>query len=65
MTAESVSGTDGVGAYMLRQGNAFQLPELYAAIVLVGFLGYVVNRALSAAERRLVFWSGEERLAKR
>ena len=30
------SGTDGVGAYMQRQGNAFQLPELYAAVVLVG-----------------------------
>ena len=38
VTAESVSGTDGVGAYMQRQGNAFQLPELYAAVVLVGCL---------------------------
>jgi NitT/TauT family transport system permease protein len=64
VTAESVSGTDGVGAYMQRQGNAFQLPELYAAVVLVGVFGYVVNRALRAAERRLVFWAGEERLAE-
>jgi NitT/TauT family transport system permease protein len=64
VTAE-FSGTDGVGAYMQRQGNAFHLPELYAALVLVGFFGYVVNRALRAAERRLVFWASEERLAER
>ena len=65
VTAESFSGTDGVGAYLQRQGNAFQLPELYAAVVVVGAFGYVVNRALRAAERRLVFWAGEERLAER
>jgi ABC-type nitrate/sulfonate/bicarbonate transport system permease component len=65
VTAESVSGTDGVGAYMERQGNVFQLPELYAAVVLVGCFGYIVNRALRTAERRLVFWAGEQRLAER
>jgi NitT/TauT family transport system permease protein len=64
ITAEFVSPTDGVGAYMQRQGNAFRLPELYSAVVLVGLFGYAVNRALRAAERRLVFWAGEERLAK-
>jgi len=57
-----VSGTDGVGAYMQRQENAVQLPELYAAVVLVGALGYAVNRGLRATERRLVFWTGEQRL---
>ena len=31
----------------------------------VGCFGYVVNRALRAAERRLVFWAGEERVAER
>jgi NitT/TauT family transport system permease protein len=65
VTAEWFSGTDGVGAYMQRQGNAFRLPELYAAVVLVGAIGYVVNRALRVAERRLVFWAGEERVAER
>jgi ABC-type nitrate/sulfonate/bicarbonate transport system permease component len=49
---------------MQRQGNAFQLPELYAAVVLVAAFGYVVNRVLRAAERRLAFWAGEERAAE-
>ena len=62
VTAEFVTGTGGLGAYMHEQQNAFQLPELYAAVVLVGILGYVINLALRGAERRLVFWVGEERV---
>lgn len=62
VTAEFVTGTDGIGSYMHRQQLAFQLPELYAAIVLTGVLGLAVNVGLRAAERRIVFWVGEERL---
>jgi ABC-type nitrate/sulfonate/bicarbonate transport system permease component len=64
VTAEFVTGTDGIGAYMQRQELAFNLPELYAAIVLVGVLGYSVNVVLRAAQRRVVFWVGEERLER-
>jgi ABC-type nitrate/sulfonate/bicarbonate transport system permease component len=65
VTAEYVSGTDGVGSYMQRQQLAYQLPELYAALVLVGLLGYSINAGLRATERRFVFWVGEERAARR
>lgn len=65
VTAEFVTGTDGIGAYMQQQQNAFQLPEMYAAVVLIGMLGYLINAALRVAERRLVFWVGEERLVRR
>jgi ABC-type nitrate/sulfonate/bicarbonate transport system permease component len=49
---------------MQRQQLAFQLPEMYAAVVLVGFLGYAINVVLRAAQRRAVFWVGEERVAE-
>lgn len=62
VTAELVSGTDGIGSYMLRQQQGYQLPELYAAVVLVGALGYAINVALRAGERRAVFWVGERRV---
>jgi ABC-type nitrate/sulfonate/bicarbonate transport system permease component len=65
VTAEWVTGTEGIGAYMQRQQGAFQLPEMYAAVLFVGVLGYTINVVLRAAERRLVFWVGEERLASR
>ena len=61
VTAEFVTGTAGIGGYMQRQQLAFQLPELYAAILLVGLLGYAINTGLAAVARRTVFWAGEER----
>lgn len=64
VTAEFVTGTEGVGAYMQRQQFAYQIPELYAAVVLIGALGYTINALLRVAERRLVFWVGEERVVR-
>ena len=63
VTTEFVQGTDGVGSYMDRQQLAVNLDELYAAVVLTALLGYVTNVLLRAAERRVVFWAGEERSA--
>jgi ABC-type nitrate/sulfonate/bicarbonate transport system permease component len=64
VTAEFVAGTEGIGAYMQRQQAAFRLPEMYSAVVLVSLLGYAINLVLRAAERRAVFWVGEERAAR-
>lgn len=61
VTAEFVTGTEGLGAYMQRQQLAFQVPELYAAVVVVGLLGYAINIGLRLAERRIVFWSADNR----
>jgi ABC-type nitrate/sulfonate/bicarbonate transport system permease component len=65
VTAEWVTGTGGLGSHMYEQQNALRLPEMYAAVILVGALGYLINLALRSAERRLVFWVGEERMAVR
>jgi NitT/TauT family transport system permease protein len=64
VTAEVVVGVSGVGSYMERQRIADQLPELYAAVVLVGLIGYFMHLGLRAVQRRALFWSGEQRSAK-
>jgi len=61
VTAEFLIGTDGIGSYMKRQQLSFHLPQLYAAILLTGVVGYAINVSLRATERRVVFWVGEER----
>ena len=61
VTAEFRTGAGGLGDYMEDQQNASNIPELYAAVVLVALLGYGVNLALRAVQRRTLFWAGEER----
>ncbi len=63
VTAEFRTGAGGVGDYMEDQRFANNVPELYAAVVLVALLGYSVNVALRVVQRRALFWAGEERSA--
>ncbi len=58
------TGAGGIGAYMQDQYAALNAPELYAAVVLVSFLGYLVNVGLRVVQRRTLFWAGEERSAQ-
>ena len=53
VTAEFLIGSDGIGAYMQSQQLAFNIPELYAAIVLVGMVGYAIHVTLRIAGRYL------------
>ena len=52
VTAEFVIGAGGIGSYMDRQQIANRLPEMYAAVVLVGLIGYLVNVGLRVLQRR-------------
>lgn len=36
----------------------FRSAEMYATILVVGIMGYVLNKAIELAERRFVHWAG-------
>jgi NitT/TauT family transport system permease protein len=62
VTAEFVVGTGGgIGSYMQEQRSADRIPEVYAAIAVVGMLGYVIGAGLRTTEHRLLPWLGEHR----
>jgi ABC-type nitrate/sulfonate/bicarbonate transport system permease component len=61
VTAEFLIGTGGVGTYMKRQQIANRLPEMYAAVIVVGLIGFLVSIGLRVLQRRTLFWAGEER----
>jgi NitT/TauT family transport system permease protein len=62
VTAEFVVGSEGgIGSYMQAQWSAVHIPEMYAAAVAVALLGFAIAAGVRAAERRLVFWIGDER----
>ena len=63
LTAEFIAQSGGLGSYMRERGDALDLSEMYAAVLLAALLGFAVNALLRAAERRSVFWAAEERAA--
>ncbi len=66
MTAEFVVG-DGRASARTCSGSRSpsRSRSCTRAVLLVALLGYAVNVGLRAAERRVVFWGGEERVAGR
>jgi sulfonate transport system permease protein len=54
--SEYFSSTNGVGYVLLISKNTFQLAPMWAAIVLIGVLGYLLNLVFILAERRALAW---------
>jgi len=54
--AEYFSSDRGVGYVLLVSKNTFQLAPMWAAILLIGVLGYLLNFLFVLAERRLLSW---------
>jgi ABC-type nitrate/sulfonate/bicarbonate transport system permease component len=56
VVSEYFSSTNGVGYVLLISKNTLQLGPMWAAIVLIGLLGYLLNLAYLLAERRFLAW---------
>jgi ABC-type nitrate/sulfonate/bicarbonate transport system permease component len=54
--SEYFAATSGVGYVLLISKNTFQLGPMWAAIVLIGLLGYVLNALFLLVERRVLAW---------
>jgi ABC-type nitrate/sulfonate/bicarbonate transport system permease component len=54
--SEYFSSTSGVGYVLLISKNTFQMRPMWAAILLIGLLGYLLNVLFLLAERRLLAW---------
>jgi ABC-type nitrate/sulfonate/bicarbonate transport system permease component len=54
--SEFVGGEDGLGTYILDRQTQFNYPEMYAGIVFLGLLGYVLNRFFLLVEERILAW---------
>jgi ABC-type nitrate/sulfonate/bicarbonate transport system permease component len=54
--SEMVGNTDGIGYLLSSAKESFLLPDMWAAIMLLGILGYVANALLIQVERRVLAW---------
>jgi ABC-type nitrate/sulfonate/bicarbonate transport system permease component len=57
ITTELIAGNSGIGFYISQMEQANRLPPMYAAILLTGLLGVVLNSIYLKLERRFVFWT--------
>ena len=56
VVAEYFSSTNGVGYVLLNAKNTFEFTPMWAAIVLIGLLGYGLNLLFLLVERRVLAW---------
>jgi NitT/TauT family transport system permease protein len=58
VAAEMVGADSGLGFLILNNQYSFRIPQMYAAILILAFLGIILNYGLIALERRLTPWRG-------
>jgi ABC-type nitrate/sulfonate/bicarbonate transport system permease component len=56
VVSELVGSTNGIGYRLMFDQRQFDFPGMWAGIVLLGVLGYVLNTLLLAVERRALRW---------
>lgn len=56
VVGEILSGSDGLGRWILLQARSFRTPDLFAGVMLFGVIGYVSAQVLGMIERRLLRW---------
>ncbi|WP_283134210.1 ABC transporter permease [Rhizohabitans arisaemae] len=54
--SELVGSTDGIGHRMLQAQGLFDIPTTWAAIVLLGLMGFLLNTTFLLVERRILAW---------
>lgn len=56
VVAEMIAGSEGIGYYLMTMQFAMRAGEMYAAILLLAIVGYVLNLGMLRIERRVLHW---------
>jgi ABC-type nitrate/sulfonate/bicarbonate transport system permease component len=54
--SEMVAGNSGIGFLILEAERTFRVPEMYGSILALAGVGYGLNQAFLAVERRMLAW---------
>ncbi len=58
VAAELVAAQRGLGYIIMDGATFFRITDVYVGLLLIGTIGFAIERTLSAIERRLVHWTG-------
>jgi ABC-type nitrate/sulfonate/bicarbonate transport system permease component len=56
VVAEMIAGSAGLGYHLMTMQYAMRAADMYAAILVLAAVGYTLNRAMLALERRVLHW---------
>jgi ABC-type nitrate/sulfonate/bicarbonate transport system permease component len=56
VVSEMVASTSGIGFFTLQAQRGFAFTEMWAGMLLLGLLGYLLNLAFGLVERRVLHW---------
>jgi len=59
VVTEMVAGSEGVGYFIVSMQYAMRADDMYAAIILLSAIGYLLNRAFLGLEARAIHWARE------
>jgi ABC-type nitrate/sulfonate/bicarbonate transport system permease component len=54
--SEMVASVDGIGYYILSAQRSFRVREMYAGVLTLGLLGYILNWLFLTFERAVIHW---------
>lgn len=54
--SEMIGSVDGIGHFILRMQRSFNIPEMYAGIMMLGMVGYCLNTGFMILEQTLLAW---------
>jgi ABC-type nitrate/sulfonate/bicarbonate transport system permease component len=57
VVTEMIAGSEGIGYYIVSMQYSMRADDMYAAIILLSVVGYLLNRAFVAAEARSIRWA--------
>ena len=56
VVAEGLSGQEGVGFLIFRAQSLLLTDQLLVCMVVIGFVGFVIDRSVALAQRHLLRW---------
>jgi NitT/TauT family transport system permease protein len=64
IVGEFVGARDGLGYQMIMANSAMDIPQVFGVLIVLGAIALVLNAAVDALRRRVLFWSPAETSAK-
>ncbi|MBB4661847.1 ABC transporter permease [Conexibacter arvalis] len=64
VTSEMIASTNGIGYFVFQAQQQFSVDDMWAGVLLLGLLGFTLNLAFGAVERRVLHWNARDDRSK-